>query len=54
MQAPDVDLAAYEADTYTVIGQIAEIGEFGDQRAEAAFTALNDGRTVREASTYST
>jgi hypothetical protein len=37
----------FEADTYDVVGQIGEIGEFGVQRGEAAFTALNDGLTRR-------
>lgn len=34
----------FEADTYQEVGDVEEIGEFGDQRASVQFAALKDGR----------
>lgn len=36
--------AEYEADTYTVIGDIETIGPFGDERSNVGFASLTDGR----------
>lgn len=36
--------AAYSALTYTEIGLVESLGEFGDQSAAVNFTALSDGR----------
>lgn len=36
--------AEYEADSYTTIGEIESIGEFGDQRNAVTFASLGDGR----------
>jgi hypothetical protein len=41
-------LAQFQADSYTTVGEVAEIGEFGDERAIVSFMALADGR-VRKA-----
>lgn len=38
------DLATFEADTYTAVGSIEELGEFGDQFNAVTFTSLGDGR----------
>lgn len=40
--------AEYEADSYTAIGELAEVPEFGDQRASVQFIPLSDSR-VRKA-----
>jgi hypothetical protein len=36
--------AAYEADTYTALGEVESIGQFGDQRSSVTFASLADGR----------
>jgi hypothetical protein len=41
-------LGQYEADTYTTVGEVSEIGEFGDERAVVEFMSLADSR-VRKA-----
>lgn len=38
-------LAQFQAVSYTVIGEVSEIGEFGDERTIVPFISLNDGRT---------
>lgn len=37
-------LAVYTADTYVAIGEVEDLGEFGDTSATINFTALSDGR----------
>lgn len=37
-------LAEYEADTYVQVGEIEDLGEFGDTFSAVNFTALSDGR----------
>lgn len=34
----------YEADTYIAVGEIEDLGEFGDTFSSVTFTALSDGR----------
>lgn len=36
--------ADYEADSYTLLGEVEDLGEFGDTANEVTFTALNDRR----------
>lgn len=38
------DVTSYEGDTYQLVGEIEELGEFGDQINAVNFTSLNDGR----------
>lgn len=38
------DAAAYAALTWTEIGEVQSIGEFGDQASDVTFTSLSDGR----------
>lgn len=38
-------LADYEADSYVEVGEIEDLGEFGDESDRINFTALSDGRT---------
>ncbi len=45
LATPNGTQAEYEADSYTAIGDLAEVPEFGDQRSAVKFTALSDGRT---------
>lgn len=50
------NLTAFQADTYTDVGQIEDLGEFGDQAEEITFASLSDGRMqklkgVRDAGT---
>lgn len=40
--------AAFESDTYQAVGEVSEIGEFGDERTIVEFISLSDGR-VRKA-----
>lgn len=35
----------FEADSYTEVGEVEDLGEFGDEAGEILFTALNDRRT---------
>lgn len=37
-------LATYEADTYVEVGEIEDLGEFGDTFSSVTFTSLRDGR----------
>jgi len=37
-------LADFEADSYVEVGEVEDLGEFGDQSDEVNFTALGDGR----------
>jgi hypothetical protein len=39
------DAAAYAALTFTEVGEVENIGEFGDQSADITFTAIGDART---------
>ena len=41
------NLTEYEADSYTVAGEIAEIGEFGDERNIVEFLSLADSRVKK-------
>lgn len=43
-----VNAGQFAQDDYTVVGEVSEIGEFGDQRSIVTFTSLADGR-VRKA-----
>lgn len=45
LATPNGTKAEYEADSYINIGDLAEVPEFGDERAAVKFTALSDGRT---------
>lgn len=46
------DEASYAADTYVEVGEIENLGEFGDQVAAATFTALADRRVRKFKGTY--
>jgi len=37
-------LAAYQADTYTEIGEVEDMGEFGDSSSEVTFASIGDAR----------
>jgi triacylglycerol esterase/lipase EstA (alpha/beta hydrolase family) len=39
------DVSDYEADSYTEVGEVEDLGEFGDTAEEVTFTALADRRT---------
>lgn len=39
------NLAAYQALTWTEVGEVEDLGEFGDESAQVSFTALADART---------
>lgn len=39
------DLTDYEADSYIEVGEVEDLGEFGDTAEEVTFTALKDRRT---------
>jgi hypothetical protein len=43
-QNKDSVLADYEADSYTEVGEVEDLGEFGDESAIINFTSLSDGR----------
>lgn len=38
------DQADYEADSYTEVGEVEDLGEFGDTAEEITFTAITDRR----------
>lgn len=38
-------LTDYQADSYTEVGEIEDLGEFGDEAERIKFTALSDSRT---------
>lgn len=44
LAVPNGTQSEYEADSYTAIGEISEIPEFGDQRESVTFASLADGR----------
>lgn len=37
-------VAEFEADTYQLVGEVEDLGEFGDESEEITFTALQDAR----------
>lgn len=37
-------LAQFQADSYTNVGEVEDLGEFGDESEEVRFTSLTDGR----------
>ncbi|HFX1884970.1 TPA: hypothetical protein ACV5UF_006292 [Pseudomonas aeruginosa] len=41
---PSATKTEYEADVYVEIGEVEELGEFGDTFSNVNFTALSDGR----------
>ncbi|KRW62336.1 hypothetical protein [Pseudomonas sp. TTU2014-080ASC] len=43
-KTPAVSQAEYEADNYTDVGEIEDLGEFGDTFSSVNFTSLADGR----------
>lgn len=49
---PAANLAAYQADTYVEIGEVSDLGEFGDQVGVTNFTALKDRRVRKFKTTY--
>jgi hypothetical protein len=40
-------LTQFEADTYILVGEVENLGEFGDQSSEVTFAAIGDGRVRR-------
>jgi hypothetical protein len=44
LAAPNGTKTEYEADSYTAIGEVSEIPEFGDERESVTFVSLADGR----------
>lgn len=54
--APDpgtpANQTAYEALTYTEIGEVEDLGEFGDEAGQATFTALGDRRVRKFKTTF--
>lgn len=51
-KTPASDAAAYAADTYVEVGEIENIGEFGDEVSSATFTALANRRVRKFKGTY--
>jgi hypothetical protein len=47
LAAPNGTQVEYEADSYTSLGEVESIGEFGDQRSSVQFTSLADGRVQK-------
>lgn len=43
-KAPATDLTEFQSDTYTEVGSIEDLGEFGDAFNAVTFTSLGDGR----------
>lgn len=41
---PDTVLGDYQADSYVEVGEVEDLGEFGDESATIEFTSLGDGR----------
>jgi hypothetical protein len=39
------DLQEFEADSYVEVGEVENLGEYGDESERVTFTALADGRT---------
>lgn len=46
-KTPAATEAEYKADTYVDVGEIEELGEFGDTFSNVNFTSLSDGRVRR-------
>lgn len=44
LSVPNGAQSEYEADSYTSVGDVESIGEFGDARNSVTFAALSDGR----------
>lgn len=44
LATPNGTQAEYEADSYTTVGSVESISEFGDQRSSVTFASLGDGR----------
>ncbi len=44
LAVPNGDQVTYETDTYTPVGNIESLGEFGDERSKVTFVGLADGR----------
>ncbi len=44
---PATDIAAFDLDTYNVIGKVSEIGEFGDSREIITFLELTSARVLK-------
>lgn len=42
---PDTLLATYQADSYIEVGEIEDLGEFGDESTDVTFDSLSRGRT---------
>lgn len=42
---PDTVLATYQADSYVEVGEVENLGEFGDQSTDVTFDSLSRGRT---------
>jgi hypothetical protein len=42
---PDTVLATYQADSYVEVGEIEDLGEFGDESTDVTFDSLSRGRT---------
>jgi hypothetical protein len=47
LAVPNGTQGEYEADSYTSLGEVESIGEFGDQRSSVQFTSLSDGRVQK-------
>lgn len=43
-QSDSAVIAEFQTDTYTLVNEAEDIGEFGDEAEEITFTALRDGR----------
>lgn len=41
---PAPALAQFQADSYTLVGEVEDLGEFGDESEEVRFTSLDDSR----------
>jgi hypothetical protein len=44
LAVPNGDQATYETDSYTPVGNVEHLGEFGDERNKVTFVSLADGR----------
>ncbi len=42
---PDTVLATYQADSYVEVGEVEDLGEFGDESTDVTFDSLSRGRT---------
>ena len=42
--SPDNDASAYEGDSYTLIGEVETIGEYGDEANNVEFLSIGDAR----------